>query len=62
MTQKNFAQAIGSSVRTYQARLFGSQPKWQIAEIIKASQLNHGEIRIEIDDGIYDLKVKKVVE
>lgn len=60
MTQKQFAEHLGISVRTYLDRLNGTTPKWTIEEIIKASKLNGGEIIVEASDGIYDVHVQKV--
>ena len=60
MTQKEFAETIGTSFRTYQGRLAGSQPKWLLSEVIKASQMNDGEVLLETEDGIVEIRIKVI--
>lgn len=45
--QTEWARLIGSTLRTYQGRLDGSQPTWKLDEIIKAAEYNDGEIVID---------------
>ena len=59
MNQTEFAKAIGSSFRTYLGRLSGSQPNWQLSEIIKAAEFNDGEVVVHTSDGDYFIKVEK---
>lgn len=62
LTQIAFAQILGTTFRTYQARLQGTQPKWTLDEVIKASQFNGGYIIIPTPTGSYKVKVEKVGE
>lgn len=60
--QTDWAQLIGSTFRTYLARLQGTQPKWQLSEIIKATEYTKdGKVRINILGATYDITVKKVI-
>ena len=57
-----FADLIGSTFRTYQGRLQGVQPKWTLNEIIKASEMNNGEVKVPTINGTYEITIKKVDE
>ena len=57
-----WADLIGSTFRTYQGRLQGSQPEWRLSEIVKASEYNNGYIIIPTPQGQYKIKVEKVSE
>ena len=60
MTQKEFAESIGTSFRTYLGRLAGSQPEWKLSEVIKASQMNEGEVLLQTEEGIFEINVKMI--
>lgn len=59
MNQQQFSEAIGCSRRTYNDRLNGKAPKWNADEIVKASQLNGGKIRLRSSGKFYNLDVKE---
>ena len=61
-SQKVFADTIGTTFRTYQARLKGDQPKWLLSEIIKASEYNNGYIIVPKPQGSYKVHIEKVQE
>ena len=61
-SQVVWADLIGSTFRTYQARLKGDQPKWLLSEVIKASEYNNGYITIPTPNGTYNLKIDKADE
>ena len=61
-SQTVWADLIGSTFRTYQARLKGDQPKWLLSEVIKASEYNNGYITIPTPSGAYNLKIEKADE
>ena len=60
LSQTQFAIAIGSTLRTYQGRLDGTQPKWLLSEVISASEMNNGKVAIPIGDELFEITVKKV--
>lgn len=59
-SQTVWADLIGSTFRTYQARLKGDQPKWLLSEVIKAAEYNNGYITIPTPQGDYQISIKKV--
>lgn len=59
-TQIQWASVIGSTYRTYSARLKGDQPEWKLNEVIKASEYNEGKIIIPTPLGDYEISVKKL--
>lgn len=59
-SQITWAQLIGSTFRTYQARLQGSQPEWRLSEVIKAAEYNNGYIVIPTPTGAYKVKIEEV--
>lgn len=61
-SQKLWADLIGSTFRTYQARLKGDQPKWLLSEVIKAAEYNNGYITIPTIQGAYNLHITKASE
>lgn len=56
-SQEQFAKMLGCSRRTYQDKERGILP-FSMHDVIIASQLNHGCVRIHVDDGDYDIKVR----
>ena len=62
MSVVKFCEAIGMSKRTYLGRFDGSQPKWLLKDIVDISKLNKGEVRVNLDDKVYDIKVKEITD
>lgn len=60
LSQTKFAKAIGSSLRTYQGRFDGSQPKWLFAEVIEIAKFNHNEVKIKLGDVEYEVNIKEI--
>ena len=57
MNQTDFANALGISRRTYAFRLTGEQP-WLLHEIMKAADLNDGEVAIEMEGRVLNITIK----
>lgn len=62
MSQQEFSEAIGCSRRTYVDRLNGNAPKWSAEEVVKASQLNGGLIKLRCNGKVYNLEIKEEIE
>lgn len=60
INQTQFAEKIGTTFRTYQGRLNGSQPKWLLDEVITAALFNEGQILISTAKGDYVIDISKV--
>lgn len=60
LNQTKWAMAIGSTFRTYQARLNGSQPDWKLEELIKASNYNGGKVIVNSYGTDYKIHIQKV--
>ena len=60
MSQAAFVDEIKMSRRTYIGRFDGSQPKWLLTDIINIARLNKGEVRIDTDEGCYEIKIKEI--
>lgn len=58
LSQKAFAQVIGSTFRSYQGRLSGDQPRWRLDELIKAADYNDGYITVSMFGKDYDISIK----
>lgn len=56
MNQTDFAQLLGVTRRTYAFRLTGEQP-WLFREIMTAAKLNGGEVAIELDGDVINIKI-----
>lgn len=50
---------IGMSYRNYQERLQGKLPDWRISQLIEASKLNKGKLKIELNNEIYNIDIHK---
>lgn len=59
LNQKDFAQLIGCTFRSYQGRLYGEQPRWRLDEIIKAAEQNEGYIKVKMFGEYYDISIQK---
>ena len=59
MTQAQFAEAIGSSRRTYIYRVNGDQP-WMLSEVVNIAKLNEGEVLINDGDRWYQIRIEEV--
>jgi transcriptional regulator with XRE-family HTH domain len=57
MNQTDFANALGISRRTYAFRLIGDQP-WLLHEVVKAAELNEGEVAIETEGRVLNISIK----
>lgn len=60
MNQTDFAAYIGSSYRTYQGRLQGSQPYWTLLEVIRAAELNQGKIIVNQEGKNYRISISEI--
>ena len=58
MTQERFAAEIGLSIRGYQNKISGKR-EWRLCELIEASRLNNGHVRIEEGGDVYDITIKE---
>lgn len=59
MSQDKFAEFLEISKRTYNYRLTLDQAR-TLNDIIKASSLNKGKIRVKTKEGDYEIAIKKV--
>ncbi len=59
ISQDEFAKMIGASRRTYNYRITNEQP-WILNEVIIASTLNKGKVKVKVGDSFYDITIKKV--
>lgn len=59
MTQAQFAEAIGSSRRTYIYRVNGDQPR-MLSEVVNIAKLNEGEVLINDGDRWYQIRIEEV--
>lgn len=58
LTQKQFAQKLGLSLRTYQGRLM-EETNWTFEELLKISELCSGEIAVQFGGDTYLVDIKK---
>lgn len=60
LSQSKFAGMIGSTLRTYQGRFDGSQPKWNLNELIAIAELNNGEVKVDSKGKTYEITIKEI--
>ena len=57
INQKEYAEIIGTNLRTYHERLKGVR-LWSLEEVIKSAQLNGGEVSVMFEGRQLDITMK----
>lgn len=60
ISQVDFCNMIGTSLRTYHGRFDGTQPEWKLNELIEIAKHNDGEVRVDLKDGSYEVTIREI--
>lgn len=61
MSQVDFANAVGMSIRNYQYKLNDTiHNRWLLDEIIRIAKLNQGQVHLSVDGREYDINIYEI--
>lgn len=58
MNQRDFAKAIGTTIRSYTNKVAGLF-EWKLSELVKIAEFNDGQVKVTVNSKDYTVTIKE---